>query len=383
MTNHRNTLGWYFLQAIFLLGMMGVAMIPLRAQTDPAAPKPEPDVLIFMNGEKLIGQLVRSDAKTVTFKSEMAGQVTVGWAKVKEVHSAKTFAVVKKDVKVDRQDAGKVPQGAITVVDQKLEVRAAAAPETMPVTDAAHVVDKAAFEKAIHHARLIENWKGGITLGGSLVEATQNSESVTGALTLVRVSPAVDWLSPRNRTSLNFTTAYGILTQPNTPTVKTSIYHGDAERDEYFSQRVFGFGRASFDHNFSQGLDLQQNYGGGIGVTVFKSDKAELDLKGSANYIRQEFHDETLNQNLIGSTFSEGYMRKMKHGILLVQNLAITPSWNNTSAYSALGNINLTIPAYKRLNFTIGVIDSFLNDPPPLFKKNSFQAVMGLTYVLP
>ena len=42
--------------------------------------------------------------------------------------------------------------------------------------------------------------------------------------------------------------------------MKTSIYHADAERDEYFSPAVFAFGQAQYDHNFSQGLDLQQTY---------------------------------------------------------------------------------------------------------------------------
>jgi hypothetical protein len=42
----------------------------------------------------------------------------------------------------------------------------------------------------------------------------------------------------------------------------------------------------------------------------------------------------------------------------------------------------LTLPVYKRLAVTIGAIDTFLNDPPPAFKRNSFQATAGLTYSL-
>ena len=55
----------------------------------------------------------------------------------------------------------------------------------------------------------------------------------------------------------------------------------------------------------------------------------------------------------------------------------------NFSAYSAIGNATLTAPFYKRLNLTVGTSDSFLNDPPPGFKKNSFQFTTGVTYTLP
>ena len=55
----------------------------------------EPDVLIFTNGEKLIGHLNRSNGATVTFKSDMAGEVKVEWSKIKELHSSQRFAVIK------------------------------------------------------------------------------------------------------------------------------------------------------------------------------------------------------------------------------------------------------------------------------------------------
>ncbi len=69
----------------------------------------------------------------------------------------------------------------------------------------------------------------------------------------------------------------------------TSIFHADAERDQYFSPRVYALGDVSFDHNFSQGLQLQQVYGGGIGWTALKSAKQELDLKADIHYEKQQY----------------------------------------------------------------------------------------------
>jgi hypothetical protein len=38
---------------------------------------------------------------------------------------------------------------------------------------------------------------------------------------------------------------------------------------------------------------------------------------------------------------------------------------------------------YKRLSLAVSTLDTFLNNPPPGFKKNSFQFTTGLTYTLP
>jgi hypothetical protein len=199
----------------------------------------------------------------------------------------------------------------------------------------------------------------------------------------VRAIPTADWLEPRDRTILDFGAASGKVTQPGTPTVKTEIYHFLAERDEYLSPRIFGFGQAAYDHNFSQGLDLQQTYGGGIGWAAYKTDNQELDLKGSITYIRQSFQQGKGDQNLIGATIAQSYNRRFAHGILFVEQIAFTPAFNNSNAYSGVGNAGLTLPFYKRLNFSIGTIDTFLNNPPPGFKKNSFQFTTGVTYTLP
>jgi hypothetical protein len=374
------------IQAI-LLGFTGILFVSqARAQAGQSAPKPEPDVLLFVNGEKLIGHLERATDKTVTFKSDMAGEITVDWSKVKELQSSQKFAVVPKNVTLRmHRDTSNIPQGTVSMADQKLEVSPGEGqpPQTVPVADAAHVVDQPAFQKAVtENPGLFRDWNGSVTGGLSLVEATQNSRTFTGGFNLVRALPTQDWLTPRNRTTIDFTASYGEVTQPNTPSIKTEIYHADAERDEYLTSRVFAFGALAFDHNFSQGLDLQQTYGGGIGWTAIKTANEELDLKGSMNYIRQSFQDPTQNQNLVGSSFGENYNRKLPRGILFAQSLVFTPAWNNTSAYSALGSATLTIPAYKRLNLTVGVVDTFLNNPPPGFKKNSLQLTTGLTYLL-
>ena len=225
-------------------------------------------------------------------------------------------------------------------------------------------------------------WIGAISAGASLVRATQNSTTFTGAVNLVRATPGVEWLLPKDRTLVDYNQAYGSTTQNGLPTIKTNIFHADFERDQYFSPRLYGFGAAAFDHNFSQGLDLQQQYGGGIGWTAIKDALQEFDLKADLHYERQQFFDSTLNQNLIGSTFGETYLRKLPRTILLTQAASYSAAWNNTNAYSAQASINLVFPVYHGLAFNIGAIDDYLNNAPVGFRKNSVQFTTGITYAI-
>ncbi|HUA83292.1 MAG TPA: DUF481 domain-containing protein [Bryobacteraceae bacterium] len=344
-----------------------------------------PDTITFTNGDKLVGHFVRSTASSVTFKSDMLGDLTIDWKKVKELQTSAKVAVLRKGVRLRRNaNTSNVPQGTLAERDNTLRITPApgVAPQSIPVADSAVVIDQSAFQKAMTHTPgFLADWTGTATFGATLVQATQDNRTFNGAVALVRAQPIEDWLNPSYRTLINFSTSYGELTQPATPTIKTSIYHAAAEQDQYFTPSVFAFGQADFDHNYSQGLELQQTYDGGVGWTALKSAAQELDLKGSMSYIHQQFEIGP-GMSLVGSVFAEHYNRKLPHGAVVDQKLSVTPAWNNTNAYSAAFSTVLTMPVYKQLSGSTGVIDTFLNDPPPGFKKNSFQFTVGLTYSL-
>jgi hypothetical protein len=148
--------------------------------------------------------------------------------------------------------------------------------------------------------------------------------------------------------------------------------------------------QTAFDHNYAQDLQLQQIYGAGFGWTAVKSPRQEFDLRGTAQYEKQQFIPGagTVNQNLIGSTFSATYVLHLKL-LIYTQALSFIPAYNQLSAYSATEADMVTFPAYKKFSFSVGTLDSYLNNAPfvgtsttPPTKPNSFQFTMGLTYAI-
>lgn len=353
-------------------------------------PKPEPDTVVLANGDTLHGQFVKAVSGKVTFHTNAMGDVVIPWSQIKELHAGERYGVLTKNLKLRRKKAlDQIPSGALDVANQAITLHppSGAAPAPIPVANAEFIVDYPTLNTQINHQpNFFTGWNGSATAGATLVQATQNQYTVSGALGLVRMVPSISWLRPRHRTSFDFSGSYGKITQPGTATIKSAIYHIDAERDQYISSRLFALGQASFDHNYALNLEMQQIFGGGIGLTLFDTPRHQADVKATIQYEDQRFINAApgSNQSLIGSTFSADYLLHTRL-FTYTQNMAFMPAYNTPRAYSANETDTVAFPAYKNFGFSVGTIDTYLNDPPasvPPTKRNSFQFTMGLTYAI-
>jgi Protein of unknown function, DUF481 len=395
------------LSLLVVISLPGAGQAVAKKPVEPATKK-EPEIkeeLILKNGDRLTGQLLNSTGTEIKFKSDLAGEVTVKWENVKELKSGREFAVVPKDVR-DARDSALVPQGTIKIGEKAIlvsplpEVKPehAAAPvgevakpgaaktvapaaKEILTPQIADVVDDATYQKEIHKKIGFKSgWDGHITTGTSMIYSTQNSYLFQVDTALKRSVPTVSWLDPKLRTTINFTLSAGKTTQPGTETTITNIYHVDAERDEYFSKKGYYLQAFSLDHNFSQGLILQQNYGFGIGATLFKKKESEFDVTADLHYESQQFNAtanvEQLSLHLIGDTLTEKYTRTWGK-VHFDEKLLADIAWNNASAFSASGTSSVRMDIYKKLAFSVSTIDNFLNNPQVGYKKNSFQITTG------
>ena len=55
------------------------------------------DEVIFENGERMIGTFARVEGDKLIFKSEIAGEISVDIAKIKEIHSEKLLEILLDD----------------------------------------------------------------------------------------------------------------------------------------------------------------------------------------------------------------------------------------------------------------------------------------------
>jgi Protein of unknown function, DUF481 len=400
------------LSLALLAPLSGLAQGPARKPVTPEAKK-EPEIkeeLTLKNGDRLTGQLLNSTGTEIKFKSDLAGEVTVAWNNVTELKSNREFAVIPKDVK-DTRDSAAVPQGGIKIREKDIVVsptapgksEANAAPskteekanasnkevataKEIPTSKIGFIVDDASYQKEIHRRIGFKSgWDGHITTGSTTIFSTQKSYLLTVSTMLRRSVPTVSWLDPKLRTTIDFNLSAGETTQIGQPTTITNVFHVGAERDEYFSPRGYYLQVTSFDHDYSQGLVLQQIYGGGVGSTLLKRENQQFDVTADLHYERQQFNATAgvseLDRHLIGSSLTEAYSRKWGK-IRFDEKLSADIAWNNASAFSASGNSSVRMPVYRKLGFSVSVIDNFLNDPQVGFNKNSLQFSTGFALSL-
>ena len=355
------------------------------------AAKPAPDVMVFTNGDQLTGTLERADGDSFVFKSDVVGEVTVSADKIKELHAGGKFVALKKGEKITRtsKQPGAFTYGdnAITVADTK-----SGTPEAVPVKDLAHLIDGVTYDKeVVSNPGIWYGWGGSISGGITLVESTQTGQTYNLAANLIRLVPSVAFLPPRTRSTINVLETYGKIDQPVIPqttpptpdtVAKTNIFHADAEHDKYFTSKMYGLVGASFDHNFAQGLNLQQIYGVGLGWTLIQTPVQEFDVKVDVHYERQNFQPPTASNDLVGSSFSELYHRNLPAKIIFTENGTFIPAWNDSSAYSAIFGAGLQLPTYKRFSLNLNVLDNYLHQPAFGYKSNSLQFVTGVLYTL-
>jgi hypothetical protein len=379
------------LRRLTLLGLAAVfTPLTLTAQDKTAATSS--DVVTLNNGDQLTGKLERGVGDSIVFKSDAVGEVTIPLSKVKELKSSSNFVVLRKDEKVTRThkqaEAITVEQGAVK------QTTPSGNAVTTANKDIGYIVDGATYDKELNgNPGFFRGWDGSVTGGATVLQSTSYGQTLTAAVSLIRAIPSVAYLPPRTRTTFNLLETYGKLTQPVVPNptnlpvseAKTSIFHTDFEHDKYLSPRFYMLGGLSYDHNFSQGLNFQQIYGVGAGYTVLKSAVQQFDVKGDLHYEQQKFIQTpplapTPDQNLIGSTFGEAYLRTLPGKIQLTHSGTYIQSWNNTDAWSAIGSLGLALPVYHRFSLSLNLLDNYLNNPATGYNKNSLQFVTGVTY---
>ena len=143
---------------------------PALAQDHPAAkpaPDPEPDVLVLSNGDTLHGKFVSEIAGKVTFHSDPLGDVSLGWDKIKELHTGQKFAVLENTANVrSKKAARQIPVGTLEVANGTVTVHAdsTAAAAPVPVKNANYIMDTAELDKQVNHEPgFFSGWNGAAT----------------------------------------------------------------------------------------------------------------------------------------------------------------------------------------------------------------------------
>ena len=324
------------------------------------------DQIVLKNGDRLTGNIEKSDDKTLVIKTEFAGEVTVQWPAVQEINSSAPLHVSLNN--------GQTVVGTVTTSDGNLAVATAnAGTVNQPkasVTRLRSEAEQAAYDKSLRPG-LLEGWQGGVNVGFALTRGNSQTKNLALAFTAARKG----W---RDKLGLYTNSVYATNDAPGAiPATTANAVQGGIRYDHDFTSRLFAYVGADFQTDALQTLDLRSVFGGGLGLHAIKNDRTTLDLLGGMNYTREKY-SALPSRSFAAVSVGEELTHKLGMNTLLTQKLYFFPDLNETGEYRATFNFGTVTNISKWLGWQNAFGDIYVTNPPAGSKQNDILLTTGL-----
>ncbi|HWR16403.1 MAG TPA: DUF481 domain-containing protein [Terriglobales bacterium] len=323
------------------------------------------DQVTLTNGDRFTGDILKSDGKTLTLKTELAGTIEIQWSGVKELASDHTLTVTSG---AEHPYSGIVAarDGVVTITAGPGDVRTVPQAEVKALRTP---TEQLAYEKSLNPP-LYRGWNGGINVGFALTGGNSKTTNLGVAFTAARPTLTDKW-------NLYANSVYATNNAPGvTATTTANNITAGARYDRNITKRLFGFVNTDFQTNELQELDLRSLFGGGLGFHAIKGERTTLDLLGGANYTHETYW--TLSRSIGAMTIGDEFMHKIGAGTTLVQKLFFYPDMSNFGEHHTTFDLSTVTKLSKWLGWQNSFSDIYVSNPPAGARKNDIIFTTGL-----
>lgn len=348
------------------------------------------DQVTLKNGDRLSGDIVSADGKVLLLKTEFVGDVadsmtvTIQWDAVTGIESTQNLNLTLKD--------GKKLVGKITTTDGKFVVAGApggtaASKDTIVAVrnDAGQKIYDIDTEK-MEHPKFYYFWSGLFDTGLALTRGNSETASYTLDAKAVRQTP-------RDKLTLysNYIFANNDTSIPATTTA--NLFQAGIRGDLNVSPRWFVFAFGDFMTNQLQHLSLRQNYGGGIGYHIIKTDNTTFDVFAGADFDRDSFSSYTYTnpappppllavasyyQDSAEVVVGEEFDSKISKRTTVSERFSIFPNLSHTGEYRMSFDSAIALQMKTWLSWQATFSDRYISYPPPGLKGNDLVLSTGV-----
>jgi len=326
------------------------------------------------NGDKITGTVVKSDGKTLLFKTEYAGDLSISWAAIQDLSSDKKLFVATPDQKL--------VSGTVTTQDADLVITTAQGGVRVPKASAALIRsegEQAAYEASLHPA-LNRNWAGGLNLGFALARGNSETQNLNLGFNAVRPTS-------HDKITLYANSIYSTndkLTGSARTTANAIL--GGLRYDHNLAPRVFAFGAGDFQTDDLQHLDLRSILGGGLGLHAIKSTATTLDFLGGIDYTRESYSADPLaatptlavTNTFLGASVGDDFSHKLGSASLFTQRFNYYPNLNSGGGYRTALDLGFTAKLNSWLGWQLGFTDRYTSNVVGDNKNNDTLFTTGL-----
>jgi putative salt-induced outer membrane protein len=333
------------------------------------------DQVTLKNGDRLTGTIVKSDAKTMLIKTELAGEVNVQWDAVTSIVSSQALHLALKD--------GQTVVGTVTTVDGKLDVATKTTGEVVAPKETVVTVRNDDEEKSydaeidrLRNPHLTDFWSGMLDTGLSVTRGNSATLAYNLSAKAVRATS-------RDKISVYSTAVYA--SDDTTPPSRTTAHaiRGGMRGDLNVSERLFVFGFTDFEYDQFQDLDLRNVLGGGLGYQVIKTKNTTFDVFGGGDYEQEYFSASPafptgLTRKTGEVVLGEELDAKLNGRTTLSEKFSLFPNVSDTGNYRFQFDAIAATKLKAWLGWQVTYSDRYLSNPLPGLKKNDVLLSTGL-----
>ncbi|MCL4402024.1 MAG: DUF481 domain-containing protein, partial [Acidobacteria bacterium] len=239
------------------------------------------DQVTLTNGDRITGDILNTDDKTLTLKTAAMGEVKIDRAAIASLASAEplTVTLTKGEKLVGTIEAGDRNARVTTAPGNVVTVPRA---EVAAIRGAAAQAAWDREQVRLAHPPLNDFWSG--TIGINLASATGNAKTTTfGTGASAQRATGVD------RLVLTYSQIYSNQSTVAPFGATANRISGGLRYDRTLTGRLFAFGFNSYDYDEFLDLDLRSVLGGGLGFHAYKSGKNYWDLSAGGDWNREAF----------------------------------------------------------------------------------------------
>jgi len=326
------------------------------------------DEVSLTNGDRLTGNIVKSDGKTLVLHTDYAGDVSLKWEVVQALKSTQALHLELQN--------GKTVAGPVSTADGKFQVSTSGGPVEAPIAGVKALrndAEETAYEKSLHPG-LMQGWKSGLNVGFALTRGNSQTKNLSLGFLATRQT-LHDKLGAYSNSVYAANDAPGAA-----PSTTANTAGGGFRYDHDIKPRLFAFVAADFFADGLQGLNLRSVLGGGAGLHVIKNDSTTLDLLAGVNYTREAYT--VFTRNFAALTLGEELSHKIGKGTLLHQDLSFFPNLSDRGEYRATFDFGTVTKLNKWLGWQNSFSDIYVTNPPPGKRQNDLILTTGLTVSL-
>ena len=330
-----------------------------------------PATELVVKGQHLEGSVVGFTAGGVEFETVYGtGSIVIPWASTESLSTEKEFVVLYGEEKLAIGRVWGFKDGELLI---------GAGPETaahIPVSQIVRSLTREKYETSRLEALRVRYrfWNVNFDLAFAYTDATTTTNSFAAGLEFTR---------KKKPTELFLAAYYRYATTKNqgeaTVTTENQFY-APGRLDYDFSDRLYGFGAASYERDEIQGIKVRTDPNVGLGYRFVKQDNLSIAGRIGPGYVYQSYFDGGTD-DYFTILFGGDLDARLPHDSKLRVRLVYMPSVSNwTDNYLFRGSLDWTMPIIGMLDFKFTMFDTYNSQPAPNAQNNSFTTTVGFSF---